>query len=83
MGYQLGFILHCICYLIVVLAGQELFKFFRVSRLALGPSCIQGVNRFLMGVKQLGCDVDCSPPFRARVKRSGSVFVQPLYAFMA
>ena len=36
-----------------------------------------------MGVKQLGCDVDCVPPFRARVKRSGSVFVHVLYAFMA
>ena len=36
-----------------------------------------------MGVKQLGCDVACSPPFMARVKRSGSVFVHLLYAFMA
>ena len=26
-----------------------------------------------MRVKQLECDVECLPPFRARVKRSGSV----------
>jgi hypothetical protein len=57
-----------------------------MSRMALGPHTqppIQWVPGVLsLGVKQLGCEADHSPPSSARVKNAWSYTFIPQYVFM-
>jgi hypothetical protein len=62
------------------------FFFFTASRQALGPTQppIQWVSEALTsGVKQLGREVDHSPPYTAEVKTAWSYTSTPPYIFMA
>jgi hypothetical protein len=57
-----------------------------MSRMALGPTQppIQWVPGVLsLGVKQLGCEADHSPPSSAKVRMCGAIPPLPQYAFVA
>jgi hypothetical protein len=58
----------------------KIFLFYITSRLALGPT--QPPIQWVSGVKQLGGEVDHSPPSSAEVKNGGSIPPLP-HVFMA
>jgi hypothetical protein len=61
--------------------GQEIFLFFRISRLALGPTQLR--IELALGVKWLAHEADESPPYSAMVKIAGNyTFILPS-AFVA
>jgi hypothetical protein len=71
---------------IQISAGARDFSFSKTSRPALGLSqppvqLVSGV--LIVGVKQLGYEVDHSPPSSAEVKNEWSCTSVPPYAFMA
>jgi hypothetical protein len=55
--------------------GLGIFLFITMSRMALGPT--QSPIQWVLGVKQLGCEVDHSPPSSAEVKNAWSYTSTP------